>query len=118
MKKTAKTEQLQIRLTREQKLAIKRLATDAGGGVSEWVLKTLLPKSSLKFKQIISELAKSECASHAFAALNDFLTSLTRVEFKSAVKENPCHKLSILWSNQVAAMVEQRAHQLELSSPE
>lgn len=118
MKKAAKSEQLQIRLTREQKQAIKRLATDAGGGVSEWVLKTLLPKSSLELQQIISELAKGECTSHVLAALNDFLTSLTRVEFKNAVKENPCHKLSILWANQISAMVEQRAHQLGVNAPD
>ena len=118
MKKAPKTEQLQIRLSREEKQAIKRLATDAGVGVSAWVLKTLLPKGSLEFQQIISELAKSECASHALAALNDFLTSLTRVEFKSAVKVNPCDKLSTLWANQVASMVEQRAHQLGIIAPE
>ena len=118
MKLAPKTEQLQVRLSREEKQAIKRLAADAGGGVSEWVLKTLLPKGSLEFQQIISKLAKGECVSHALATLNDFLTSLTRVEFKNAVKEDPCHKLSNLWANQVAAMVEQRAHQLGLISPD
>ncbi len=118
MKKAAKTEQLQIRLSQEEKQAIKRLAADAGGGISAWVLNTLLPKSSLEFQEIISKLAKNDCPSNALAALNDFLTSLTHAEFQNAVKDNPCHKLSTLLANQVAAMVEQRAHQLGFIAPD
>ncbi|MFV1994182.1 MAG: hypothetical protein ACC661_02000 [Verrucomicrobiales bacterium] len=112
-----KTEQLQIRLSREEKQAIKRLAAKGGESVSRWVLKTLLPRGGLEFQAIISRLGRGESESHTISALNDFLTSLSRVEFKGAVKEAPRSKLPTLWANHIAAMVEQRAHQLGLNAP-
>lgn len=116
MKKQPKTEQLQIRLSREEKQAIKGLAASAKEPVSSWVLKTLLPKGSLEFQEIISKLGRNK-ESHVLASLNDFLTSLTRVEFKGAVQAMPCKSISPLCANQVAAMVEQRAHQLGVAAP-
>lgn len=117
MKKQPKTEQLQIRLSREEKRAIKGLAASANESVSSWVLKTLLPKRSLEFQGIISSLGRNS-ESHVLAALNDFLTSLTRVEFAGAVQAMPCKSLSTRCANQIAAMVEQRAHQLGIAAPD
>lgn len=117
MKKQPKIEQLQIRLSREEKQAIKELAAKAKQSVSSWVLKSLLPKRSLEFQEIISSLAENN-ESLVLASLNDFLTSLTRVDFKDAVQAISCKNLSTRCANQIAAMVEQRAHQLGIVAPD
>ena len=51
-----KTSQLQIRVTPEQKEALKRLAADAGISVSKYVLACALPSGQLEFARHIQAL--------------------------------------------------------------
>ncbi len=117
----SRTEQLQIRVTLAEKAALKRLARDAGQGVSAYVLSRALPKLRLHFQELVRALAdESEQSERRFALaeLNDLLVRLTGREFLDAVGDPPRGSLPPYWHNYVAAMVEQAAEQKSVSPPQ
>ena len=72
----AKSEQLQIRVSPEQKAMIKKQAHLAGEDVSKWVLLKLLPPNADKFQHLIDKLATtSHAPSLMLAEIHDFLQS-------------------------------------------
>jgi hypothetical protein len=103
----AKTSQLQLRVTPAQKAAIKRDARAARMNVSEWILAQVLKPARGEFERLTAELARAgEPASHALAALNDFLVSLSPRDATDALSVPPPHSLSPLHRAYLAAMVE------------
>jgi hypothetical protein len=109
MRKSLKTEQLQIRVSRSQKLAIQRQSKKAGLSLSEWILSRLLPSSQATFQALVEEIATSGQPSYAFAELLDLLAPMSTGAFETAVSEPPRVELDPYWQNYLAATVEQAA---------
>ena len=85
-----KSQQLQIRVTAEEKALIQRRAAASGMDVSKWVLMQVLPPAVQRFQTICSELGASpDKSAYTLAELNDFLSSLNRNMFTAAVRVPP-----------------------------
>jgi mobilization protein NikA len=113
----ARSEQLQIRLTRAEKIALKRRAHAAGLDLSAYVLARALPPEADRLAAIVATLRDDANRRFALAALNDSLSSLTPIEFSDAVARIDVRALSLLLQNYVAAMVEHAAHSKGVSAP-
>lgn len=109
MKPSTEESQLQIRVTREQKLAIRRAAELAGLDMSEYVLSRVLSIPAQRFRHVIRELAGSADPSFTLAALHDLLSSLAPLGLREAVAAGPPVRASPYVENYVAAMVETAA---------
>jgi hypothetical protein len=115
---TGKTQQLQIRVSAEQKAAIQRAAARADMDMSTWVLRKLLPPAGPRFRELVAACSIGEAERRfAFAELNDFLTALSPSEFAQAVREAPPDDIDPYTANYVAAMVETAAHRNDLLPP-
>jgi hypothetical protein len=114
---SAKSQQLQIRVTPRQKTALKHLASRAGLDVSGYVLARVLPPGPARFAEILGALEDDNNRRFALAALNDFLHECAPIQFGEAVARASLSNLSSYVQNYVAAMVEQAAHQKEISPP-
>lgn len=114
---SAKTQQLQIRVTPQQKAALKRQARAAGCDMSSYVLSRLMPAGADRFAAIIRSLRSEDDQRFALAELNDFLASISRTDFTEAVADEAVGGLSPYLRNYVAAMVEQAAASKELPPP-
>jgi hypothetical protein len=105
----AKSQQLQIRVTPQQKAALKRQAGAAGQELSEYVLARLLPPREDRFAELSDALTAPDHR-FALAELNDFLTECPPMLFREAVARPPRASLSSFLANYLAAMVEQAAN--------
>lgn len=114
----AKTQQLQIRVTPEQKSALARLARRAGQDVSAFVLSRALPSASLRLGEILSALGDPDRWRFALAELNDLLTGLAPRELGEVAGDADLGGLSPYLQNYVAAMVELAAHQKGVAPPD
>ena len=114
----AKTQQLQIRVTPEQKSALARLARRAGQDVSSFVLSRVLPSAALRFGEILSALGDADRWRFALAELNDLLTGLAPREVAEVTGDADLGGLSPYLQNYVAAMVELAAHQRGVAPPD
>jgi len=112
-----KSSQLQIRVSPEQKVALKRLAADAGLSVSAYVLATLLPSQRLEFNRRAAMLSGAEDHAKAWSDLQLWLSSLTSAEFSDAVVSAELDGLPALMRNLVAAAVEQEAQRKGVGCP-
>ena len=112
-----KTEQLQIRVTRRQKAALRRLAASARQDLSSYVLSRSLPQNRLRFADLLRALEEEEYGSFALAELNDFLTGLSRVEFSEATAQADVSRLGDFVRCYVTAMVEEAAYQVGARPP-
>jgi hypothetical protein len=104
-----KSHQLQIRVTPDEKSAIRRLAHAAGLDVSSYVLSRALPAVQGRFDGLLRALARSHGRSYVLADLNDFLSALSGPELAEAVGLVEWAVLEALPDyerNYVAAMVE------------
>jgi uncharacterized protein (DUF1778 family) len=108
---TTKSQQLQIRVTPDQKALLKRLARRAGVDVSSYVLARILPSSRSRIATILSALRREKDHRYALAELNDLLFSLAPAEFEEAVADVELDGLAPLLRNYIAAMVEHAANQ-------
>ena len=113
----AKTDQLQIRVTPQQKAALKRMASMAGCDVSTYVLNRMPLAGGDRFEQILQALRGAAQPSYPLAELNDFLSASARAEFAGAVASADLRGLTPYLSNYVAAMVEQAAYMKRLAPP-
>jgi hypothetical protein len=111
-----KSDQLQIRVTSQQKDALKRQAAAAGLDVSSYVLARALPPRHARFAALLQALLLPDYR-FALAELNDFLTACPPMEFEEAVAHVPPGALSPLLRNYVAAMVELAATQKRRQPP-
>lgn len=112
-----KTQQLQIRVTPEQKSALARLARRAGQDVSSFVLSRALPSAALRCGEILSALADMDQQRFALAELNDLLTELAPRELAEVTGDADLRGLSPYLRNYVAAMVEHAARQKGVVPP-
>ncbi len=103
---TAKTAQLQIRVTPQQKAALKRLARAAGCDVSAYVLSRLPAAGRNRFVEILRALRADAEPRYALAELHDFLAACPPVEFAESVEGGEVSHLSPYLQNYVAAMIE------------
>ena len=113
----AKTEQLQIRVTRGQKAALKRSARRAGQDVSAYVLSRVLPDERLRFEELTRALAQRRDRRFALAALNDLLTDLPPGRLAVVAVDTGLGDLSPYMRNYLAAMVEIAAHRGGVAPP-
>ncbi len=115
----AKSQQLQIRVTPQEKAALKRLARGAGQDVSGYVLSRALPETRIRFGEIVHALSAGEDHRFALAELNDLLADLTRAQLPDAVAVAPLQiaDLSPLLQNYVVAMVDQACHMQDVPLP-
>ncbi len=86
---STKSQQLQIRVTPEQKAALKRLAEGAGQDLSSYVLSRALPDASARFTEILEALHRGEDPSFVLAELNDLLSTLAPIQLLDAVAIAP-----------------------------
>lgn len=115
----AKTKQLQIRVTAEQKARIQARAERAGMDVSKWLLHVALPPADERFQSICRELAAGATTrSYVLADLNDYLCRLDANEFHEAVASAPVAPLAEFEIAYLAAMVEQAAATLHIPPPD
>jgi uncharacterized protein (DUF1778 family) len=106
----AKTQQLQIRVTPEQKSALARTARRAGQDVSSFVLSRALPPAALRLSEILSALGSTDQHRFALAQLSDLLTELAPRELEVVTGFADLRGLSPYLKNYVAALVELAAH--------
>lgn len=114
---SAKSRQIQIRVEREQKSALERLAREAGQTLSAYILDRTLPPARLQFDRLLGALRDADGRRFALAELNDLLTSLAPMEFENAVAGAEIGGLSAYLRNYVAAMVELAAQQKGVPPP-
>ncbi len=113
----AKTEQLQIRLTPEQKVALQHQAAAAGQDVSAYVLGRLLPTADQRFSALLTAMSGND-PRYALAELNDLLTACPPVLFRELVSDATCLPVDPYLRNYVAAMTEQAAALKNVHPPE
>ena len=112
-----KTEQLQIRVTSEQKQALKRLAREAGVDVSSWVLGHVLPSEPDRFQALTERLASPAHRRHALAELADWLRALPHGAFNRAVAGAPAAELDADTRTYLAGAIELAAARRGLRPP-
>lgn len=112
----AKTSQLQIRVSEEQKQALKDAAAREGLDVSTYVLSKALPQERREFRALVAAVGSGRQHRAALAVLNDFLWALSPAAFARAVEEPPS-VLPPFEANYVAAMVETAANRKRVAPP-
>jgi hypothetical protein len=115
--RSARTAQLQIRVSPAQKAEIRRRARRAGLGMSAWVLRRLLPPAAATFEELASGLAGADTPAPVLAELNDLLTGLGAEELAEAVSEPPRARLEPYRANYLAAMVELACERAGVRAP-
>ena len=114
---STKTQQLQIRVTPEQKSTLARLARRAGQDVSSFVLSRALAAAAPRFGEILSAVGEAGRHRFALAELNDLLAELAPRELAEVAGGADLRGLSPYLQNYVAAMVELAAHQKRVAPP-
>ena len=103
-----KSEQLQLRVSRQEKEAIKRQAMLAGQDVSKWVLNRLLPREADELQRLVDQLRDlAGDQSLVRASIHDYLVALSAKSLDSAAAALDLTDLTSFESNYIAAMVEQ-----------
>ncbi|MBI3982332.1 MAG: hypothetical protein HY337_05430 [Gemmatimonadetes bacterium] len=112
-----KTDQLQIRVTPEQKRTLKRLAREAGADVSSWVLGQVLPVEADRFQALVARVADPASRRYALAELADWLRKLPAGAFRRAVSARPAAPLDGETLNYLAAAIDLAASRRGLEPP-
>jgi hypothetical protein len=114
----AKTSQLQIRVTEEQKAALKRLAAAAKTSVSGYVLAQALPSGQHEVDRVLAGLSGPGADLEAgFGELARLLAETEAHDFPKVLGSPPLEHLSPLLQNQLAALVEQVANARGVDAP-
>ena len=116
MAKAAKTEQLQIRLSKAEKAALQRAASRAGLDVSAYVLARVSSSVAAEFARLVRAAGQGE-GRFALAELNSLLTRLTAQELQEAIVEGIPARLTPQLANTIAAMVETACAKRALPMP-
>ena len=112
-----KTQQLQIRVTPQQKAALKRQASAAGRDVSSYVMSRVMLEDAERFSALLRAFGSEHDTRFALAELNDFLVACPPGSFREAVAQAPLDGVSPYLRNYVAAMVEQAADLKQVPPP-
>jgi hypothetical protein len=113
----AKTAQIQLRVTPSEKADLVRQARARGLDLSRFILGSLLPDRRTDFLRLVRSLARTSQPSFVFAEIHDLLASLGRAEFSLVTAVLPHSSLEDVRINQLAAMVETRAAELDVQPP-
>jgi len=105
MAKASKTEQLQIRVSKAEKVTLQRAASRAGLDVSAYVLARVSVPVASEFARLARAAGQGECR-FALAELNSLLTRLTAPELQEAIAGGIPRSLTPQLANTLAAMVE------------
>lgn len=114
---SAKTAQLQIRVTPAQKAVLKREARAAGCDVSTLVLARALPARDERLREAVHMLRDHPNPGYVLAEIHDLLAAAAPVEFAGLVAPVDVRDLDALHQNYVAAMVEQAAAMKGVAPP-
>jgi uncharacterized protein (DUF1778 family) len=106
VRRSPKSSQLQIRVSADEKSAIKLAASRAGLDLSAYVLSRVLPLSSAEFAIRINACVGATQQSFVFAELNSLLSNCTAGELRETVATPPPSGLTPFLANYVAAIVE------------
>ena len=106
MAKLAKSEQLQIRLSRQEKAAIQRAASRAGMDMSGYVLSRVLSAPAAQFRACMEQCARAQSPRFALAELNSVLAAFSAGELRDAIAAPPPPGLTPFVLNYITAMVE------------
>jgi len=117
MPEPTKLSQLQIRVSEEEKSAIRAAAARAGMDMSAYVLSRVRPKPEREFQDALGALRGPHPPSFALAEINTLLSRLTARELRDATAQPPALALSPFLANYVAAMVESACEKHGLPSP-
>ncbi|MGQ0560801.1 MAG: hypothetical protein ACT443_02890 [Gemmatimonadota bacterium] len=101
-----KSQQIQIRVSAEQKRRLRKLAREAGTDMSAWVLSRVLPDEAERFQELVVALGSARTRQFALAELADYLRSLPPGAFQRAVSQAPRPKLDQGTLNHLAAAIE------------
>jgi uncharacterized protein (DUF1778 family) len=112
----AKTEQLQIRVSKSQKAALQRAAARAGLDVSAYVLARVASPAAEEFARVTRAAGEGE-ERFALAELNALLTRLTGAELQEAIAGGLPRELTPQLANTLAAMVEVACAKNQLAPP-
>jgi hypothetical protein len=112
-----KTQQLQIRVSREEKQELRRRARRAGQDLSSYVLSRVLPAGGEGWARIVRGLRTGEDRRFWLAELSDLLTDLTHLELGTELADAEIGDLSPFLRNYVAAMVEEAARLKGTAAP-
>lgn len=118
MSDSAKTTQLQIRVTPAEKAAIQRAAQQLNMDMSTYVLNKLLPQRSKEFQDLLAELVVSDDSRFVLSEINTLLSRLSNAELKNIFSITLPIGLSDYLSNYLAAMVEYVCNQHKIKTPE
>ncbi len=113
----SKTSQLQIRVSPEQKRAIRRRARDAGLDVSAWVLRQLVPSKRERFVELARELSRTDQPSYPLASFSDLLAGLSAADIGIVLGTPPDLAIPQPWLAYVAALIEEKAMALGAAVP-
>ena len=113
----AKSEFLQIRISAQQKRALRVAAAAAGQDISSYVLARALPAARARFAALVRQLPREAEQRFVLAELNDLLTGLTSAQLADAVAEGLPPDVSPFLASYVAAMVEMAAHRAGIPAP-
>ena len=105
MRKSARTGQLQIRVTPAEKAALARAARRAGVDMSAYVLRKAIPDQATQWDARLKELGRAGRGRIVLAGLSAWLAGLSASELAIAVATPP-PRLSDFHANYVAAIVE------------
>lgn len=114
---TAKTQQLQIRVTPRQKAALKRQAAAAGLDVSSYVMSRVLPDEASRFAELLRLLPHETQRKYGLAELNDLLSASPPAIFGDVLARADLGALAPYLQNYVAAMIEQAAELKQVAPP-
>ncbi len=117
MNRSAKCSQLQLRVSKEEKSAIRRAARRAGMDMSAYVLSRVLPAPAAAFQEAVTALTGPGEPRFALAEVNSLLSGFTAAELRQAVAAAPQATLSPFLANYVAAMTETACHMRGLPLP-
>lgn len=112
-----KSAQLQIRVSRAEKAAIRQAARRAGMDMSEYVLARVLPPDRRRFHALAGACGDLRTTRFQFAALSDWLAGLTSAALADAVESRPAG-LPPEAASYVAAMVEHACARRGIAPPD
>jgi hypothetical protein len=112
-----KEEQIQIRISKEDKDRLRALAKEKNMELSSFILESVTPSLYKKFQELLSALKQSKNPKIKLAEINDFLYSLNPKDLKIAIASKFDVALDDYYANYVAAMIEIACDQKDITIP-
>jgi len=113
-----KDEQIQIRVTSEEKAALRKRAALMGMDLSSYILSEALPLESRKLQDLIDQLASAMNYKSVLAEINDLLESFSGKKLKKAIEQLSLGELDNFQVNYLTAMIEFACLRNNIAPPE